>query len=249
MAARTRNSAAALLAAAAAVLLTVSVVSSAGGELHAVRELNVAAIAELSGLDGQTLTMASLRKQQEGQIKDRLRQFLRKERPRLSTYRIIWLETVERLENLKASAAANSFDPCEFVTDEAIAKAQAEVRKARDRFEDHCRKASHECEFLLKPEEYALVCNARANTGIPAPYRWLELSEACRRHMRRLLRVHEARVKLARKYPQLKAKLSEGWLSEQVEKLLDKKQLAVLASLRSRLKDLQAQKRAGDGEA
>lgn len=247
MAARTRNSAAALLAAAA--MLTAWAAPAAAEELNAVRELSVAVVAELSGLDGQTLTMASLRKQQAEQIKDRLKQFLRKERPRLSTYRIVWLETVERLENLKASAAANSFDPCEFVTDEAIAKAQAEVRKARDRFEDHCQKASHECEPILKPEEYALVCNARANTEIPAPYRWLELSEACRKHIRRLLRVHEARVKLARKYPQLKAKLSEGWLSEQIEKLLDKKQLAALAGLRSRFKGLQAQKPAGDGKA
>ena len=101
-------------------------VGRAGAEIPPV---TLATIAHLGGLDEQTLAVAGVTDQQRTRLIEVLRESLRRERPRLFTYRALWREMVERLGNLRVSAADNSFDPCEFVTDEALEKAEAVVAK------------------------------------------------------------------------------------------------------------------------
>jgi len=197
--------------------------------------VSVTTIAKLSGLDEETLNVAQVKAAQRGRLIEHLNRFVQRERPKLFTYRALWAEMVERRENLRASAAENTFDPCEFVTDEALGKAEAVVRDAKERFEDHCRNASDRIATFLEPGQQTLVMNARSNGNIPGPYRWLELDEALKGKIRRLLMIHKARVELVRKYPQLESKISQEQLESQIEKILTPQQLVNLEVLRRRV--------------
>ncbi len=196
---------------------------------------NVSTVAELSGLDEKTLTVILASPQQKNHVTDHLEQFVRRERPKLFTYRAIWAEMVERLENLRASAAENTFDPCEFVTDEAVEKAEAAVKEAAERFKQQCRMASDNIETFLSPDQCILVRNARANGGIPAPYCWLSLGENSKDQIQRLVSIYRARLELAQKYPHFKGKVSEEQLESQIAAVLSKQQTETLDTLRRRL--------------
>ena len=215
----------------------------------AMPEVNVVTIGRLSGLDDETLAVGSVTGGQKRRIADHLGRYVQREKPRLLTYRAIWVEMAERLGNLKASAKENTFDPCEFVTDEALEGAEAAVAKAREEFENHCRKANVKVRGILGPAQLALVNNACGNGDLPAPYRWLSLGVEGRNLVRRMVRIHRARLDLARKYPNLKKKVSQQHLASQIAKVLTKEQLGALAVLRKRLVKAQATTRSASTTA
>jgi len=196
---------------------------------------SVGTVAQFSGLDDETLDAALATAQQRERISDHLERFVKRRRPQLYTYRAVWAEMVERLENLTASAAENTFDPCEFVTDEAVEKAQAAVKKAAERFREQCRQASDRIDTLLESNQCLLVRNALANGDIPAPYRWLSLDENTRDQIRRLVCVHRARVELTKKYAHLKGKVSPEQLESQIAAILSVQQIQTLEAIRQRL--------------
>ncbi len=204
-------------------------------ELAEVPPVDISTVARLSGVDKQTLTVISITSQQKEKLKTYLVQFLEIQKPRLLTYRILWNESRERLRNLESSAAENAFDPCQFVTDEAIEKCYAEVKSARERFEEHCRTAAKEFDNLFGPEQCKIIKNTRSNCGIQSPYRWLLLEPSQKEQIRRFVRVYEARVKLAQKYPQLEKNLSRDSLQKKVEEILTKKQKLLLGKLKKKI--------------
>lgn len=191
----------------------------AGGE--SIPSVSRETVAFRSGLDASTLSLIDASPAQREQIEDVLSSFMERERPRLSTYRAIWAEMRERKRNLAVSAAENAFDPCEFISDEAMESAQAAVREARDRFNAFCATASEPVADMLEPEQYALVRNAAANPLLPAPLRWLELDDEQRRDLLRLVQVHEARRRLAERYPHLRDRFDEANLVRQARQILD----------------------------
>lgn len=225
-------------------IVSVSTWITAVGVLGAVEDpaalptVDVKTIAKLSGLDDWTLGLAALTQEQRQRVKTHLKGFFRRERPKLFTYRAIWAEMVERHENLKASAAENTFDPCEFVADEALEKARSAVEAAKERFEQQCHKASDRIDAFLDEQQYAIVVNARANPNITPCYRWLRLNKADRNQIKRFLQIHEARVKLGRKYPHLKSKISEERLTKQIHEILSRDQLLTLKALEARWKTI-----------
>jgi hypothetical protein len=202
--------------------------------------INLDTVAALSGLDSQTLALAEVADQQHRELDEHVSQFLRKQRPRLFTYRALWAEMLERYENLKASAAENTFDPCEFVTDEALEKAKAAVQRAKETFEQHCCTASDEAKAIMSPDQYRLVLNSRANTDLPVPYRWLDLDKSSKDQIKRYIQVYQARLKLIERYPNLKGKLSYEELKTQIAGTLTRDQFAKLAELETTLKRVQA---------
>lgn len=210
----------------------------ASGNEEWVPPLTERTVARLSGLDPQTLRAAGVSAEQRQQIADHLQAFFTRQRPRLMTHRAIWLEMRERAGNLASSAERNVFDPCEFVTDEALEKARAQTREARDRFRAACRRANERVEQMVTPERFRLIENAGNNPALPAPYHWLALDEAQRRNIERVVRVHRARRQLALKYPHLKEKFNEQNRDRAIAQLLPENQQQRLASLRERLDQL-----------
>ena len=113
-------------------------------------------------------------------------------------------------------------------------RAQAAVREAQRAFESFCGNAHEPLQAMLTAEQYQIIQNASANAGLPAPYRWLDLDDAGRRAVRRAVEVHEARQRLARKYPHLEQHVASQPLAQQVEQTLSDAQKQQLARLQER---------------
>lgn len=201
----------------------------------AVPPVNPESVARLSGLDPQTLEVAEVDPKVRQRINEHVAQYFRAERPKLLTYRAIWAEMHERRANLRISAAENVFDPCQFVTDEALEKANAAVREARQAFREHCGKANQGAAELLAPEQYALVQHAAQNVDVPAPYRWLEMDQRLRKQVLRLVKIHEARQALQRKYPHLQQRQDGQDLRSMIVRVLPDAQKEVLETIEDRM--------------
>lgn len=223
-------------------IIIVSILSTSTNEVLAssvkpteIPAVNMETVSGLAGLDAKTLALASVTAKQMEQISRHLAVFIKRQRPKLFTYRALLSETIERYQNLKASAAENSFDPCMFVTDEALEKASLAVHKAEEKFRHHCRTASDEVDNFLTPNQYALVKNARSNYGIFAPYKWLCLEEESRKQLKRFQRVYEARLQLVKKYKHLGKNISLKDLENQIAGFLSIEQLSALENLKKKL--------------
>lgn len=204
---------------------------------HEDLEVSVPSVAWQAGADTETLRAGGLNPEQLQTAQRVLPEFLQDHRPRLMTYRAIWAEMVERLGNLKQSAQENTFDPCEFVTDDAVEAATVQVEQAAERFRKHCRKAAEMIgrKASLTAKQKAIMANARYNRGLPSPYRWLSLTKRVRTNIQRIHLIHRARVKLAEKYPQMADRLSKEDPRSRIRNLLSKTQLAELDRLAANL--------------
>ncbi|NBC11014.1 MAG: hypothetical protein GVY24_04660 [Planctomycetes bacterium] len=219
-----------VLCASLTVTLTAAA-DNASAEDRAVPEVRREVLADLAGLDAQTVAVLKLSPQQEKQVWQTLDEFLSAKRPHLLTHRMIWAEMRERYRNLESGARANAFDPCEFVTDEALRDAAKRLRDARLEFEATCRQVHAGLALILEPQEMRLVQNAALNHGLPSPYRWLDFDDEQRKAVRRVVEVHYARRELVAQYPHLASRFRESDLEKHIDNLLTEGQREELTTL------------------
>lgn len=202
--------------------------------------VNRQTVARFSGLDKKTLRVAGVSQAQRRQIRGRLDGFLERQRPMLLTRRAAWSQMRERHNNLKASAKRNTFDPCKFVTDEALEKTTKQIKRARERFYQICRKANDRVLNVLNEDQQAIVKRAADNAPLPAPYRWLALSQSQQKTVKRLVEVHRARKALADQYPHLKKKLTTKRLDQRVAQAVGEHEAKRLSRLRDKLTKIES---------
>lgn len=182
--------------------------------------VSVETVLRYAGLDDETLNLIGASEKQRQLIRESVTNFIATHRPQLLTYRAIWAEMLERYNNLHASAKVNAFDPCQFITDKAIRDAYFALADARQRFITYCGKSHESLDSVVSAEHLALIVSASQQIDLPSPFRWVMLSQAERKAIKRLTRVHAARMKLIERYPQLKARFDPNALRRQVQEVL-----------------------------
>lgn len=209
------------------------------GAREVVAPVTAETVASICGLDEDFCAVADVGPDQHRRLVEALSAFVKRNRPMLFTYRAIWAEMLERLENVQSSAAQNAFDPCQFVTDDAIGNASAAVQEARRKFEDACRQALDALAMELKESQLAILKLAGANRDLPGPYRYVEMSDSTRDQLRRIMQVHQARLALAQRYPHLRGQVNQDMLAKQMDHCLDEAQQRCVAQFRRKLADTQ----------
>jgi molybdopterin converting factor small subunit len=205
---------------------------------ESVPPVNAETVAKLSGLDEPTLEMAGVADRKQAKIQKKLQDFLEQRRAELMTHRAICSEMRERYKNLKASAEENTFDPCRFVTDEALEKTARQVDEARREFQTLCREATGIARKMLSGQKSALIERASSNPRLPAPYRWLDLNKQQRQAARRIVQVHRARQELAEEYPKLRERLSQERVDQRMMEVVDEDEAKRLKRYRQQMADL-----------